>query len=216
MKKSYNKFHEKKVCEQAYEDYHYRFGVSIIDLGFINFKSNAQKHIFEDVNHYWPGIDKANYDNINELFSDLSARFYYGDSTKSLVAEDFRMYLPTALSMQFDYHYYENWYFSGILLIPVMYNVAEIYRPSQFIISGRYESENIEVQVPLSLYNLVKPRLGLSVRIWNITFGSDNLAGFFSFSDFTGMDFYASFKINFNKGKCFDLKKEYGCENLDF
>jgi len=216
MKKSHSKFREKKVCEQVYEDYQYRMGVSLIDLGFIHFNSNAQQHDFEDVNHYWEHIDQVDYGSINEAFRDLSRRFYNGDSTKSLVAEDFKMYLPTALSFQFDYHYYENWYFTGLAIIPVMYHVAQIYRPTQFVVSGRYESENIEVQVPLSLYNLVEPRIGLSVRLWNITFGSDNLAGFFSFSDFTGLNFYASLKLNFNKGKCFRMKGNYGCEDLEF
>jgi len=216
MKKNQNKFREKRECEQVYEDYQYRFGVSIIDLGFIHFKTNAQKHIFGNVNYYWEHIDEVNYNNVNEAFRDLSGRFYNGDSTKSLVAEDFSMYLPTALSVQFDYHYYENWYFSGLAIIPIMYHDAQIYRPIQFVVSGRYENENLEVQVPLSLYNFVQPRLGLSVRIWNITFGSDNLAGFFSFSDFTGLNLYASLKLNFNKGKCFKLKGTYGCQNMDF
>ena len=32
--------------------------------------------------------------------------------------------------------------------------------------------------------------------------GTEKLSGFFHFTDFTGLDFYAGLKLSFNKGNC--------------
>jgi len=154
MKKVYRKSRYKKLCHQNYKDYIYRIGVSIIDLGYINFKKNAQQHDFTDVNHYWENINQTEFTSINQFFRELSGRFYNGDSTRSLVADKFTMYLPTALSAQIDYHYRDNWYFSSMALIPVMYSVAQIYRPPQVMISVRYETENSRLSQPMFFFRL--------------------------------------------------------------
>ena len=69
--------------------------------------------------------------------------------------------------------------------------------------------------MPLSLYNWQLVRLGLALRVYGITIGTDKLGGYFHFSDFTGLDFYLSFKVFFNKGNC-RIKGPVHCGGNEF
>jgi hypothetical protein len=59
-----------------------------------------------------------------------------------------------------------------------------------------------EVSLPVTLYDWTKPRIGLSARFRGFFIGTEKLSGYFSFSDFTGLDFYAGLKLSLHKGDC--------------
>jgi hypothetical protein len=206
----------RKLCEQAYRDYDYRIGVSLIDLGWITFNENAQEHRFNDVSTYWQYIDEVEFEDLNSFMHELSSRFYQGDSTASRVDDRIRIYLPTALSGQLDYHIRDEWYLNGTVLIPVIFSPCQIYRPSHLTLTARYESRNLEVALPVSLYHFSRFQVGFSVRIWNLTIGTDNVLGFTHLVNFTGLNGYVALKINFNKGNCFSLSRHPGCSGFDF
>ncbi|MCK5839009.1 MAG: hypothetical protein KAG99_04125, partial [Bacteroidales bacterium] len=207
----------RKLCSQPYEDYLYKIGVSLLDLGYIRFNENAEKHVFNDVSNYrWENINQFSPTSVDDMMRELSGRFYNGDSTSSLVSGDFSFLLPTALSLQVDYHYKKDWYFNGTVIYPLLLGPAQIYRPPQLALAVRYETRGLEFNLPVILYRFSDPRIGFSVRFWNIIIGSDNLGGFFSLSDFTGLDIYASLKLSFTKGICFSFKRSYGCQDLEF
>lgn len=201
MRQGHSNRKYRQLCKQPHKDYIYRIGFSILDLGGISFKNNAQKHAYDGVSHYWPQIDTLTYSNVNNLAAELSNRFY-GDPTASLLAEQMRMSLPTALSLQFDYHYFENWYIGGAFIYPIMFSNSYLKRPAQIAAIPRYESRHFELSVPLSLYEFTKPRIGLAARVYFITVGTDKLGSYLGMSDFTGADLYFSIKINFGKGFC--------------
>ena len=204
----------RNLCEQPFEDYIYRVGISILDLGAITFKDNAQKHAFKDVGYYWERIDTLDYTNIQNLVNEFSNNFY-GNPVASLVDNSFSMMLPTAVSLQADYHYYKEWYLGGYFVYPIMFENSHLRRPAQLALVPRYESNELEIAMPVSLYDLQKPRVGLSARIYFLTIGTDKLGSFFGMSDFTGADFYFSIKLNFRKGYCRDKRSEY-CTNGEY
>ncbi len=214
--KNPSKSRVKYRCEQPYEDYRYRVGISIIDLGWITFRENAQEHLFDDVNHYWEYINNAEFHNLNSFMRELSTRFYDDDSTRSLVDDRITVYLPTALSGQLDYHFRKNWYVNSTVIIPVMYSIAQVYRPPQVVVTGRYETGAMEISLPVSLYYFTRPRVGLSARFRSLTVGTDHLGGFFHISDFTGINFYFIIKIGFPKESCPGLMKKNPCGSLGF
>ncbi|HOW24435.1 MAG TPA: DUF5723 family protein [Bacteroidales bacterium] len=203
-------------CEQLYEDYRYRLGISLIDLGWITFRENAQKHLFDDVHHYWEYINDVDFNNLNSFMRQLSGRFYDGDSTRSLVDDRITVYLPTALSAQLDFHFKKKWYVNSMIIIPVMYSIAQVYRPPQVVLTGRYETTDLEITLPVSLYYFTRPRVGLSARFRSFTLGTDHIGGFFHFTDFTGINFYAVIKINFSRELCLRLNKKNPCGSLQF
>ncbi|MDZ7741736.1 MAG: DUF5723 family protein [Bacteroidota bacterium] len=204
----------KNPCAQPYEDYVYRIGFSVLDLGAIRFKDNAQQHEFTEVGYYWERVDTLDYTNIQTLVNEFSNNFY-GDPSASLVADRFSMMLPTAVSLQADYHYYRDLYVGAYFVYPIMFNNSYLRRPAQIAIMPRYETSEIELALPVSLYDLKYPRVGLSARIYFLTIGTEKLGSFFGLNDFTGADFYFSIKFNFRKGHCKNSRSEY-CANGEY
>lgn len=212
---SYQKRRISKLCRQKYVDYNFRIGVSIIDLGFINFKKNAKLQTFENVSKYWINYDSLQFYNFNDLAASLS-QVFYGDPNASLKDSKIRIFLPTAFSLQADFKIYRNWYAGGIFLQPIRLGNAYIRRPAQIVLIPRYESHDLEFSLPLSLYDYHHFRLGAAFRYHFLTFGSDDLLGLFGINDFTGIDFYLAIKINFRKGFCGRANRNVPCENEEY
>jgi len=212
---SYQKRRFSKLCRQKYIDYTYKIGVSVLDLGYVNFKQNAQLHSYDDVSEYWVNIDTLNYYNLNALTQTLSEVFY-GNPDSSLRDNKIKVFLPTAFSIQADYKIYRNWYAGGVFIQPVRIGKSFIRRPAQLALVPRYESANFEFAVPFSLYDYQYPRLGASIRYYFLTIGTDELLGLLGLTNFTGLDFYISLKINFRKGRCGKFNRNVPCENEEY
>jgi hypothetical protein len=212
---SYQKKRFSKLCRQRYIDYIYKVGVSVIDLGFVNLKTNTQVHSYDDVSEYWIGIDTLNYYNVNQLAETFSEVFY-GDPQASYRGSKAKIYLPTAISIQGDYKIYKSWYAGAVFIHPLVMGKSFIHRPAQIALIPRYETPVLEFSLPLSLYSWTYPRVGASVRYHFLTVGSDDLLGLVGLTNFTGMDFYISLKINFTKGKCGRYNRNVPCENGEY
>lgn len=212
---SYQKKRISRLCRQKYIDYTYRIGISILDLGFVNFKNNAQLHTFENVSEYWVGIDTMSYYSLNRLTRTLSDVFY-GDPNASFSGNKIRIYLPTAFSVQGDYKVYKNWYAGGVVILPLALGKSYIHRPAQVAVVPRYETPRVEFAMPLSLYSWKYPRMGLSARYEFLSLGTDDLLGLLGITNFTGLDFYLSIKFNIRKGNCGRFSRNVPCENGEY
>lgn len=206
MKKEHQDASYKSVCAEEYKPYKYRIGISIIDIGSISFKKNAQRLVFKNTNTADLNFRTINTVSIDSTVSDISMHFY-NDPNKLLQGSSIRVGLPTALSVQMDINYTGNWYINGILIYPLMLRSAGIERPALLAVTPRYETDHFEVDMPVSMYDFKRPRIGISMRLFFLTIGTDKLGGFFNLSDFTGMDFYMALKWNFLKGQCHDKRK---------
>jgi hypothetical protein len=200
-----DKPYQRKIPNNCYkkrfEEYEFKVGVSLIDIGYVKFTKNTERHVFENVHNNWIVVNELDYDNIKDELNDASTLFY-GDSTASYRGDNMKIYLPSTLSVQFDYHVKKNWYVNSTVFIPVVYVSPMIERPSVLALTPRYESRFLEINLPLVLYDYKYPRFGLSVRIDGFTIGSDNLMCFTSSKDFTGADIYVSYRIMLrNDGK---------------
>lgn len=198
--------------KKTFEDYQFKFGVSLLDIGWVSFTENAERHSFENVHNNWIEVDELDYTNIKNELKTASALFY-GDSSASYRGDNMRIYLPATVGVQFDYHIKKGWYVNGMAAIPVKYISPMLERPFVLAVTPRYESRYFEVNLPLVLYDYNNPRFGLSVRIDGFTIGTDNLLCFTSAKDFTGCDVYVSYRIlirndgknrYISKGACFN------------
>lgn len=203
-----------KPCEQHYEDYLYRMGVALMDIGGISFKTNAQKFVIDNRSSYWEQITHVKFRSIQQMLDTLSYKLY-GDKTSALAANKFTIWLPSALSVQFDYHLTKYTYVNASLIYPFALSRATLSRPAELAITPRYEHRWLEVSLPVSLYDWYLPRVGLAVRVYGFTIGCDKMGGFFNFNDFTGLDVYFSIKYFLDKGSC-RLKSSKHCGNLEF
>lgn len=213
--RTYQKRRYDKLCHQRYIDYKYKIGFSLLDIGYVRFAKNAQSHAFEDVNRYWNNIDTLSYFNMNQLVRDFNEVFY-GVPDASYRGDVMTMFLPAAFSFQADYHYYRNWYFNATLVQPLPISRSMIVRPAQVAFTPRYETPAFEAAIPISLYNWRHPRIGVAIRYHFITVGTDKLGGFFGLTDFTGLDFYFSVKLNFSKGNCKFFNRFVPCQNFEY
>jgi hypothetical protein len=190
--------------------YNYRLGFSLIDFGYVNFNRQPTR-VFNIDNRsaYWQGIDTTKFVNLFNI-DKLSEKFY-GDPRLSKTGESFAMYLPSALSLQFDYdiapRYYVN--FSVVKSIPL--SDYSVVRSSQLALTPRYETRRSEIDVPLTFYEFSKPHLGLAVRYGILVLGTDRLGSFLGFWDSTGLDFFFGIKFT-HCGKGMNARKsKTGC-----
>lgn len=201
------------LCAQSYEDYIYRLGIALIDIGAIRFKEHAQTMAIENRGSTWMNVNQVRFTSISQFADTLSWKFY-GDNTSAYTGDKFYLWLPAALSIQFDYHYYRNWYVNGSLIYGISMAPGALTRPAQISVTPRYETNWFEANLPLSLYDWSLPRIGLSLRFYYLTVGTEKLGQFFNFRNFSGMDFYFSIHYFFEKGKCRKQKQD-GCMNAE-
>jgi hypothetical protein len=212
------RYHQKpyftKLCSQPYEDYLYRIGVALIDIGGVKYKTNARNYQIDNRSSYWQNVTSIDFRSIDQILDTISYKFY-GDTASALTADHFTLWLPSALSIQADYHIRDHWYVNASLIYGFPLSKNAIVRPAELSITPRYETSWFGVSMPVSLYDWYLPRVGLALRIYNLTVGTDKLGGFFSFNNFTGLDFYFTLKLYFNKGSCRE-KGPKGCGNGEF
>lgn len=180
--------------KKKFETYKFKLGVSMLDIGWINYTKNAERHVFDNVHNNWIRVNELEYTNIMGEVKTMS-EIFYGDSTASFRGNSIKIYMPAALSVQFDYHIIDWWYINSTLVVPAKYESPMIEKPFVLALTPRFESRFLEVQLPLVLYDFKYPRIGLSVRVDGFTIGTDNLGSFTGSKDFTGADIYISYRI---------------------
>ncbi len=215
-KESANSKNYRNFCEEVFEDYIFKIGVSVLDLGSLRFTENARQHSYENVSAYWQKTDTLEFRNINDMARQISTVFYNDPDASLVNANKIVIGMPTALSLQGDYNYFANWHIAGMVVIPLKIGEAQIHRPSQVLASLRYETNTFEVALPVSLYDFNKPRIGFSARLYYFTVGTEKLGGFFGNNDFYGLDFYFSIKFHILKGWCSRYNPPHDCRNLAF
>lgn len=191
------------LCEQRFNDYKYKIGVTLLDIGSIKFDNHAGAYAINNATATWANVLNLKIDNLYQLNKDLSYMFY-NDPNATFKSDEFTMYLPSALSLQFDYHYLEPWYVNTTLIYGIPLSNTAIRRPTELYVTPRYETRKFEVSLPMSLYEMRYPRVGFAVRYQNFTIGSDELIGYYDLT----LDLYFSVKFSLAKGYCKTKKDE--------
>jgi hypothetical protein len=198
--KPYMRKYKGQYYRKGFEDYLYKVGFSLLDLGWVTFNKDAEKHSYDGVSNHHLNVNYLQYTNIHDELAAVS-ELLYGDPDASYRDDQFRLYLPMAASVQFDYHPSGPWFLNGTLVVPLTVATPMLERPMILAMTPRYETKELEVSLPMIFYDVIYPRLGISVRFHGLTIGSDNLGGFLGYKDFTGYDFYINYKVNLNGSK---------------
>ncbi len=180
------------------EDYLWKFGASLLDIGRIKFNSNAEAHRLDiETMITIDGGQYHGFDEIGDYISLISDQIL-NDPTASLQGRAFNIWLPAALSLQADYAIAPNFYANALLVqrLPMQLFGNMIARNNLLAVSPRFEHRWFGATLPLVLYNWRDFRIGTSVRLGFLTIGTDNLGSIFNRSTFTGTDFYVGLKIN--------------------
>jgi hypothetical protein len=184
-------------------DYRYRIGISLIDVGRINFTEPFYTNNFsQNQSTMWEDYQGTQADDIEDVDSLLNNNF-------QLVKENgymtkYTMLLPTAISAQADFNLIGNLYLYGVITHGVPWlNQLGVQRSSYLGIAPRWETKRFEASLPLSLYQYKRPQVGLCLRLNSIILGSDDLGALLFKKDIYGADFYLSVKYTiFKHWKC--------------
>lgn len=177
-------------------DYLWRAGVSLIDLGFVRFNKQAEKHnIRFDNTVVVGGSAFDNVDNAQEAIRQISQSFL-ADPDESLSGRAFSIALPTALSAQFDYKAAKYFYVGGLLVQRVPLSKQSLKRPNTLAVVPRFEHRWGSVSLPLVFDDWRAFRVGLAARLAFLSIGTDNLGSWVGQKRLSGTDFYVGLKIN--------------------
>jgi predicted nucleic acid-binding Zn-ribbon protein len=198
-------------CDQErFEQYKWKFGASITDLGFISYDGRGSEII--SIGDYKYTIDK---DIVNDLqhtqgddrFDKLDDGLFKPAGGQDI--NTFLSYSPTALNVQFDNALNNNVHLGAYWtqsLKPT--NSVGLKRASYLSVVPRYQAERIEFGMPITLANdYTALNWGIYGRIGPVIIGSDNLVGLGQFiknDHYTGASFYFGFR-----SKIGDCEKTY-------
>lgn len=184
-------------------DYRYRIGVSLLDVGRINFTEPFYTNNFsQNQSTMWEDYQGTQADDIEDIDSLINNNF-------QLVKENgymtkYTMLLPTAVSAQADFNLISNFYLYGVITygVPWLNNLG-VQRSGYLGVAPRWETKRFEASLPVSLYQYKRPQVGLSMRLNSIIIGSDDLAALLFKKDIYGADIYFSLKYTiFKHWKC--------------
>ena len=161
--------------KSGYFHYKYCVGAALLDLGGMRFSS---------------GNSAA----VNTLDGDLSS----GDDLVQK-SNHLSFYLPTALSLQFDYNLNDQFYVGATFIQNLRFTGAQIRRPTVLSVTPRYERKWFEASLPVSLYEWRQARIGLETRLAFFVIGTERLGALMGLTNFTGMDLYFSFRFFIGK-----------------
>ncbi|MCH8903933.1 MAG: hypothetical protein IIA45_08475 [Bacteroidetes bacterium] len=190
-------------------DYQFRLGASVIDVGRIKFNGGKSLEI-DRQNIVFNQFTTTGINSPGSLDSALSNNFY-GNPTQSLVANNMKMWLPMALSVQVDYNIWQFFYINTTIIQRIPYGAPGLYRANVITATPRFETLLFELGVPMMLYEYQYPRLGAYVRLWGLTIGSDYSNGLMGLGNIWGMNAYMSLKITPFGKRNKKKKKTSGC-----
>jgi Family of unknown function (DUF5723) len=185
-------------------NYKYKVGLSILDIGSVKFNEDDVQS--QGVRINLPNLYYTNYTDV-----DTDTIFQAIQTLDTILSDEDiknvnKVHLPTALSVQFDYNVWNSkLYAFGSLMqgLPISQKKFGLRRANSIVIGARFESRIFDFAIPISLYDYTTPQIGLSMRIYCLTIGTDKLLSLFGNTDLYGGDIYAHLKIPiFYNPKC--------------
>lgn len=191
-----------RLCDQDYSPYKFRAGLSVTDLGAIFFNQNTRQLAFDDVSSSFDSEFNAGTDAGIDGLIDETARYFSVSRDDLVTNQDFQIGLPAAVNLQIDYLLAPNWYVHALAMHPIPRKGIAIQQSAYLSVIPRFENDWIGLSAPLSVYAKRFVRVGLALRIWNLTVGIDGLRSSLGLGDVRGLGFYFSLQLGFQKGNC--------------
>lgn len=205
----YKPFDPRYKCKQV--AYKYKVGLSVIDIGQINFNQGSLYRRFDNATSYWVDYNTFDFNGVRSLDASIGNRFT-GNQSSEQTYDNFTAWLPSAVSLQFDYAIRKNLYAN--LTYVQGFKLSEHQtgiRRSLISITPRYELKHWgEVSLPVSLYDYQFPQVGLAFRFYSLVIGSDNILPMFIPMDVYGANIYFNLKVSiFKNPKCSPKRKKH-------
>jgi hypothetical protein len=188
---AYIPYSKKSGCKKS--DYLYKLGISLLDLGYISFSGDSYYGEVEE-SGTWEDYGNSNLDDNYNLYD---TKIIESFNSNTNVKNSYTAFLPTALSIQYDYNFQNGFYINGTVVQNLsFFNQLGVNRQNLLAVTPRFELPRFEVALPLSLRRYTSPSFGLAFRFWNnLIIGSDRLGSLLFKGDTYGTDIYFNIKI---------------------
>jgi len=186
---------KKSNCQHI--DYLYKIGLSLLDIGYINFKTRTYK----------AGIDGSfyipNYNNSESFPSLIQYELEIPVERNSPIMAS----LPTGLSAQLDINMSHHFYLNGTIVKNILpASSIGVQRANLISITPRYERRQVEVAMPLTLHRFIYPQLGFAFRFRSFVLGTDNIFPFVIANNTYGLNLYFNLGISLFKNPACRVK----------
>ncbi len=178
--------------------YKYRISAAITDIGRLNYKNiNYIREI--DVQKARDEFSYTEFDRANTTSKALAAL------NKSLLVNPdnfprtFKVGLPLAANVSFDYHHSGPWYVNATWIQGLRGgNYMDIKPLSVLAVTPRFETRWVEFSTPLSLYDNYRAlSIGLAARLGPLIVGTDHMTGLFGLGNPQGANLYFGLYVPF-------------------
>ncbi len=177
---------ETNLWRRDKEKYKIRAGFSVLDIGGMKFQKGGVSQNFSvntgDLFAFRDAFDgDESLVDVDETIDSLIQNDA-GWSTNGTDDRTFFMQLPTAVSLQFDYHIWKYFYVNatGIISIQNRKNPHRVRTANQFSVTPSFDHSWFGVHLPMSYNNYSKFKAGLGARLGPLTVGVNDFRVLFA------------------------------------
>lgn len=186
--------------------YLFRLGVSLLDAGVFNFNKASTVNNVSGASTNW-NLHNANYGSIEEFDTALANRTTpFANDPRS-----YKIHLPTALSVQFDFRFVKGLYLNAMAYRPLKLNNNDgglrFDNYGYYAITPRWEGRHFGIYIPYTvtnhknITNFNQNLLGATFRMGPLFIGSSNLGTMAFKKNLKAADFHAGIKVGITYGK---------------
>ncbi len=182
---------------REYQEYKWRFGISLMDIGFIRFAEQTSANTYINANGITRNLDQSFYSGVFALERDLYFNLAGNPGTSHKVDNSFTQFTASRVNVQFDYALKSNWFinFSGThrLPIPGQYGMRAANILS---LVARHEKEKSGIYIPINLIEYQIPTIGFGFKTGPFFMGTNHIFELIGLRNIKGVDFYFGLKFN--------------------
>lgn len=188
--------------------YKLKLGVSITDLGSINYKE-GEEDVYDITNS---NISEDDYDNADDIEDFLNSIYTLTESNTG-----YKTKLPTAIHFNADWSFTKNLYLNFNSDFSLVKKGAENASriPNITSLTPRYESRLFSLYIPLSVIENNGFQAGAGLRLGVLYLGSASILSVLTNDDTKGADFYLGSKISLKHRKAKDKDGDGVIDKLD-
>jgi len=195
--------------------YKLRFGVSVTDIGYINYKNMKQDKYNINGIVTAQEIEDADFDNLGDFLED-----HYG--TPVTTYKNSKVNLPTMLHVDVDWNMYKKFYLNMTGNLSLVDKLATNTTHSQntWMLTPRYETRWFTFSLPINYMEYSGMQVGSGLRFGALFVGSSSVITNLLSKDSKGADVYFGIKIPVYEKKFKDtdqddvLDKEDACPKV--
>lgn len=211
---------ETNIWRRDQDKYKMRAGASILDIGGMRFEKGGLSRDFS-----------VNTNNLFDLtvFDDATGLESFDSIVDSVIANNpgwtagenaggtFFMSLPTAVSLQFDYHIWKWFYVNatGIVSVQNRKNPHRVRTANQLSITPSFDHAWFGLHVPMSINRYSGFKAGLATRLGPITAGVTDIRTLFAFGKIKGAGVYAGLRVPILYGHPSDIDEDFVSDDMD-